>query len=88
MATGSTGLRQIGCGGAAQAKPWVESKLVGSMPRVAALQEAIAGEGGRVVFLLRLSPLIPFALSNYFYGERTEGPYPSSLHLIPYNVRL
>jgi hypothetical protein len=50
-----------------QAKARVE-RLVETMPRVAALQDAIASEGGRVVLLLRLSPLIPFALSNYFFG--------------------
>jgi uncharacterized membrane protein YdjX (TVP38/TMEM64 family) len=29
---------------------------------------AIGEQGAKLVFLLRLSPLIPFNLSNYFYG--------------------
>ena len=37
-------------------------------PRFAAVDRAIGRKGWRVVFLLRLSPLIPFVLSNYFYG--------------------
>jgi uncharacterized membrane protein YdjX (TVP38/TMEM64 family) len=36
--------------------------------RFAAVDRAIGRKGWRVVFLLRLSPLIPFVLSNYFYG--------------------
>jgi len=34
-------------------------------PRVAAVRRAIAGEGVWVMFLLRLSPLIPFVQLNY-----------------------
>ena len=32
------------------------------------LDSAIGQEGARLIFLLRLSPVIPFNLSNYFYG--------------------
>ena len=32
------------------------------------IDAAIGGQGAKLVFLLRLSPLIPFNLSNYFYG--------------------
>jgi len=32
------------------------------------IDQAIGERGARLVFLLRLSPLIPFNLSNYFYG--------------------
>mmetsp|Transcript_25027 Transcript_25027/g.47304 ORF Transcript_25027/g.47304 Transcript_25027/m.47304 type:complete len:350 (-) Transcript_25027:260-1309(-) len=58
------------------AKPWVEEKLAG-YPRVLSFQDAIEEEGARAVFLLRLSPLIPFNLSNYFYGLTRVpfGPY-------------
>src|SRR5689334_4099722 len=35
---------------------------------------AIGGHGWRSVFLLRLSPLIPFLLSNYSYGT-TSVPF-------------
>jgi uncharacterized membrane protein YdjX (TVP38/TMEM64 family) len=33
-----------------------------------AIDRAIGEQGWKLVFLLRLSPLIPFNLSNYFYG--------------------
>jgi len=32
------------------------------------IDAAIGREGARLIFLLRLSPVIPFNLSNYFYG--------------------
>jgi uncharacterized membrane protein YdjX (TVP38/TMEM64 family) len=32
------------------------------------IDNAIGKQGAKLVFLLRLSPLIPFNLSNYFYG--------------------
>ncbi|PYK66323.1 MAG: TVP38/TMEM64 family protein, partial [Verrucomicrobia bacterium] len=32
------------------------------------LDSAIGQQGARLIFLLRLSPVIPFNLSNYFYG--------------------
>lgn len=37
-------------------------------PRFAAIDDAIGKNGWKIVGLLRLSPLIPFNLSNYFYG--------------------
>ncbi len=37
-------------------------------PRSSAIDRAIARKGWRIVFLLRLSPLVPFTISNYFYG--------------------
>jgi uncharacterized membrane protein YdjX (TVP38/TMEM64 family) len=32
------------------------------------IDNAIGKEGAKLIFLLRLSPMIPFNLSNYFYG--------------------
>jgi len=37
-------------------------------PKFAAMDEAIGKEGWKMVVLLRLSPLLPFNLSNYLYG--------------------
>lgn len=42
-------------------------------PRFAAIDEAIGRNGWKIVGLLRLSPLIPFNLSNYFYGITSVG---------------
>lgn len=43
-------------------------ELTQKNPRFAAIDEAIGKNGWKIVGLLRLSPLIPFNLSNYFYG--------------------
>ena len=42
--------------------------LAGSNPRFQAIDRAIGENGWKIVALLRLNPLIPFNLSNYFYG--------------------
>lgn len=49
------------------ARPWVEQRVAAD-PRFAAIDRAIASQGGRIVFLLRLSPLFPFSLLNYALG--------------------
>ncbi len=48
-------------------RDWVERRVQGS-PKLKAVDEAVEREGGRIVFLLRLSPLVPFSISNYVYG--------------------
>ena len=48
-------------------RKWVEGKL-GDNARFKALDKAIAKEGFKIILLLRLSPIFPFALSNYLYG--------------------
>jgi uncharacterized membrane protein YdjX (TVP38/TMEM64 family) len=45
----------------------IERRL-GSHPRFAALDRAIAQEGRKIVFLLRLSPVFPFVFLNYALG--------------------
>jgi len=45
----------------------VERRLAGS-PQFAAIDRAIGREGRKIVFLLRLSPAIPFTLLNYALG--------------------
>ena len=37
-------------------------------PRFTAIDKAIGEQGWKIVALLRLSPAVPFSLSNYFYG--------------------
>lgn len=46
---------------------------IAEVPRFKKLDNAIAREGFKLVLLLRLSPLFPFALSNYFYGVTSVG---------------
>jgi uncharacterized membrane protein YdjX (TVP38/TMEM64 family) len=45
----------------------IERRLAGNK-RFAAVDRAIAKEGLRIVFLLRLSPLFPFSIGNYALG--------------------
>jgi uncharacterized membrane protein YdjX (TVP38/TMEM64 family) len=49
------------------ARDKIEQKLSSSR-RFKQIDRAIGEQGPKLVFLLRLSPLIPFNLSNYFYG--------------------
>jgi uncharacterized membrane protein YdjX (TVP38/TMEM64 family) len=51
--------------------PWV--RRVTKDSRVGIVQDAVAGEGVRIMLLLRLSPLLPYAILNYalaFSGVR------------------
>ncbi len=43
-------------------------ELTRGKPRFRQIDRAIGERGARLILLLRLSPLIPFNLSNYFYG--------------------
>lgn len=57
----------------------VRSSLEGK-PKFAAVEKAISEDGWKVVLLLRLSPLVPFNLQNYFFGvsEVKFWPYAAS----------
>jgi uncharacterized membrane protein YdjX (TVP38/TMEM64 family) len=48
-------------------REYVEDALV-NYPKFAKLDRAIGREGFKLMLLLRLSPVFPFALSNYLYG--------------------
>ena len=48
----------------------VERRLA-TMPRFGAVERAVSAEGRRIVFFLRLSPLVPFNLLNYALGLTT-----------------
>ncbi|GBG85039.1 hypothetical protein CBR_g39503 [Chara braunii] len=52
-------------------------QLTSKYPKFAAIDKAIGRDSFRVVALLRLSPLMPFSLGNYFYGL-------TSIRLLPY----
>ena len=43
-------------------------KMIAGNERFTAIDSAVAGEGWKIVFLTRLSPVFPFALLNYAYG--------------------
>ena len=49
------------------ARSFVEKKVADS-PRFEAIDKAIAKDGRKIVFLLRLSPVFPFSLLNYALG--------------------
>jgi len=49
------------------ARAAVERRIAGN-PRFAAVDRAVAAEGRKIVFLLRLSPVFPFTLLNYALG--------------------
>jgi len=48
-------------------RDYVEGVLQ-DFPKFAKIDKAIGKEGFKLMFLLRLSPVFPFALSNYLYG--------------------
>lgn len=48
-------------------RSWAE-ELAASNAKWRAIDKAVSREGFKVVLLLRLSPLLPFALSNYLYA--------------------
>ena len=50
--------------------------LIDRRPALAAVDRAVADEGWRIVGLLRLSPLVPFNLQNYFFGVTQVGFWP------------
>jgi uncharacterized membrane protein YdjX (TVP38/TMEM64 family) len=55
-------------------------------PRVVAVRSAVAGEGAWVMFLLRLSPVIPFVLLNYalaLSGVRYRDFLVASVGMLP-----
>ncbi len=56
----------------------VQSRI-GEYPKFSAVNEAIREEGWRVVFLLRLSPALPFSLQNWFLGLMPVGFWPSQI---------
>ncbi len=49
------------------ARDWV-SRQIDANPKFKAIDEAVAGEGWKIVGLVRLSPLFPFNLLNYMFG--------------------
>lgn len=54
------------------ARGWVERQIEGS--RVfQAIDKAIEADGWKIVGLVRLSPLVPFNLQNYFFGVTKVG---------------
>lgn len=48
-------------------RSWVET-ILEDKPQYAKLDRAIGKEGFKLLLLVRLSPIFPFALSNYLYG--------------------
>ena len=57
------------------ARERIENKF-GKNRKFAAIDSAIGREGWKIVFLLRLTPLLPFNLSNYLYGLTSVAFWP------------
>ena len=49
----------------------IVARRLASTPRFAAVERAVSAEGRRIVFFLRLSPLVPFNFLNYALGLTT-----------------
>ena len=47
---------------------------VGKNAKFSAIDEVVGREGWKIIGLLRLSPVVPFSLSNYFYGITAVKP--------------
>ena len=60
------------------ARGWV-ARQASSNPRFEAIDRAIGRQGWKIVGLLRLSPAIPYSLSNYLYGL-------TSVSFVPYVI--
>jgi uncharacterized membrane protein YdjX (TVP38/TMEM64 family) len=71
------------------ASPLSRSRLLRRLdrdPRVAAVRRAVTGEGAWVMFLLRLSPAVPFVLLNYalaLSGARYRDFLVASVGMLP-----
>jgi uncharacterized membrane protein YdjX (TVP38/TMEM64 family) len=50
--------------------------LVDAHPKLKAIDRAVSEDGWKIVGLLRLSPLVPFNLQNYFFGATRVGFLP------------
>jgi len=55
------------------------SRILQGRPRLMLLDEAVARDGWRLVCLLRISPIMPFAVTSYALGL-------TSLRLLPYVI--
>jgi uncharacterized membrane protein YdjX (TVP38/TMEM64 family) len=49
----------------------IVARRLATMPRFAAVERAVSAQGRRIVFFLRLSPLVPFNFLNYALGLTT-----------------
>lgn len=71
------------------ASPLADSRFLrwlGKDPRVAAVRNAVVGEGAWVMFLLRLSPVVPFVFLNYalaLSGVRYRDFMAASVGMLP-----
>jgi uncharacterized membrane protein YdjX (TVP38/TMEM64 family) len=65
-------------------------KLAHKNKKFGLIDQAVGRQGWKLVGLLRLSPLIPFNLSNYFYGLTSIGFWPyllaSAVGMLPGTV--
>jgi uncharacterized membrane protein YdjX (TVP38/TMEM64 family) len=52
------------------------ARLAENNAKFRAIDKAVGEQGGKLVGLLRLSPVIPFNVSNYFYGLTTVKFWP------------